>query len=201
MNSIMERSYQRILALAGHRCAHYYLIGLSIIESIFFPVPPDAMLIPMVLAQPNRAMKLATFTMLASVFGGLIAYGIGFYAFAEYGTSLLDFLGYEEKFQQVLAWFESWGFAFVVIAGFTPIPYKLITLSAGCVGMDLPLFIIGSLLGRGARFYLVAYLLRFGKAAFESIWLPRLARFSNAIIIGSLLVGLAIYLYGKYGHA
>jgi membrane protein YqaA with SNARE-associated domain len=128
---------------------------MSMAESVFFPIPPDVMLAPMVLAQRDRAWRLATLTTVASVLGGLIGYLIGYLAL-EAIFPLIERIGYDTKYLAAVEAFGAYGIWFVIVAGFTPIPFKIITIAGGALGMALPGFVLGSLIGRGARFFLVA---------------------------------------------
>lgn len=163
---IFSPLYDHVLRWAGHRHAPWYLAALSFAESSFFPVPPDVMLAPMALARPRLAWRYAILTTLASVAGGLFGYAIGYFALDAVEGLLHDW-GYWEKYLLVRAWFDQWGFWAVFLAGFSPIPYKLFTISAGALMMNLPLFMIASFIGRGARFFLVAGLIRAGGERME----------------------------------
>ncbi|HEX7030618.1 MAG TPA: YqaA family protein [Gammaproteobacteria bacterium] len=163
---IFSPLYNKVLAWAAHRHAPWYLGILSFAESSFFPIPPDVMLAPMSLARPQLAWRYALLTTLASVAGGLFGYAIGYFAL-EAVEGLLHGWGYWENYLQVRAWFDEWGFLAIFVAGFSPIPYKLFTISAGALAMNLPLFALASFIGRGGRFYLVAGLIRFGGEAME----------------------------------
>jgi membrane protein YqaA with SNARE-associated domain len=151
-----------------HPRAPWYLGGLSFAESSFFPIPPDVMLAPMCLARPRRAWRFALLTTLTSVAGGLFGYAIGYYAF-ELIQPWLAASRYWEAYQAAVDWFERWGFWAVFVAGFSPIPYKAFTIAAGVMTMALLPFILASLVGRGARFYLVAGLMRLGGARMEAM--------------------------------
>lgn len=155
--NLFSKLYNMTLDWAGHRLAERYLAGLSFMESSFFPIPPDVMLIPMVVRTPDRSLRLATITTLASVIGGLFGYLIGYFAFEALEPMLMDW-GYWDRYQQVVGWFGEWGFWVVFIAGFSPLPYKLFTIAAGALSLALIPFLVASFIGRGARFYLVAYL-------------------------------------------
>jgi len=159
--------YDKCMTWARHRHACGYLAGLSFAESSFFPVPPDVMLAPMSMAQPTRAMYFATLTTLASVVGGLFGYLIGYYFF-ELVQPWLQSSTYWDKYLHAREWFETWGFWAILVAGFSPIPYKVFTIAAGTLAMNLPLFIAGSILGRGGRFFLVAGLMAWGGERMES---------------------------------
>ena len=155
--------YDWTLALAGHRHALWALAAISFIESSIFPIPPDALLIPMVLAAPTRAWKIALVCTVSSVLGGMAGYGIGMFLFEEVGRPLLEFYGYGPKFAEFKATYNEWGAWAVFIAGVTPFPYKVITILSGVTALDPTVFSIASVLARGLRFFLVAALLwKFG---------------------------------------
>lgn len=164
--SLFGPIYDRVLRWSRHEAAPWYLAGLSFAESSFFPVPPDVMLAPMCLARPERAMRFALITSLASVIGGLAGYAIGYFAIDLAEPLIRDF-GYWENYQRVQEWFGDWGFWAVFIAGFSPIPYKLFTIAAGAMGMPLAGFVLASVTGRSSRFFLVAGLIRWGGPAME----------------------------------
>lgn len=170
---------------ARHRHAPGYLIGLSFAESSFFPIPPDVMLAPMTLANPARAAWFATLTTVASVLGGLFGYLIGLFAF-DLVEPILRGAGYYPKYLQAQAWFDEWGFWAVFLAGFSPIPYKVFTITAGVISMALLPFLAASLIGRGARFFLVAFLMSWGGERMEKLLRQYIDR------IGWLVVLLAI---------
>lgn len=183
-----SRAYEKVLIWAAHRHAVWYLGGLSFAESSFFPIPPDVMLAPMALARPERAWRYALITTIASVLGGLFGYLIGMFAF-ELIEPLLHEFGYWERFQLAVEWFRDWGFWVVFLAGFSPIPYKVFTISAGTVGMMFLPFLLASLIGRGARFFLVAGLVRWGGARMDRLLRSYIDR------LGWIFVALAIVLY------
>jgi membrane protein YqaA with SNARE-associated domain len=165
--ALFEPIYRRTLALSEHRHAPGYLAAVSASESIIFPVPPDVMLIPMSLAQPRKAFGFAALCTVASVLGGLVGYLLGMFAF-ELVEPWLHRLGYWDAFLQVQALFAIYGFWIVLAAGFTPIPYKVFTIASGVVGMPFLPFVLGSLVGRGGRFFLVAGLIRVGGERMEA---------------------------------
>jgi len=158
--------YDKCMEWARHQHAVWYLSGLSFAESSFFPVPPDVMLAPMCMAQPSRAWRYAAVTTLASVVGGLFGYLIGFYAF-DLIQPWLQESHYWDKYLHARGWFEEWGFWAILVAGFSPIPYKVFTIAAGTLAMGLPLFVAGSFIGRGGRFFLVAALMAWGGPEME----------------------------------
>ncbi len=158
---IFSPLYDKVLKLSRHRHAPYYLGGLSFAESSFFPIPPDVVLAPMALAHPEKALNYALLTTLASVAGGLLGYLIGYFAFEMIQPWLVE-SRYHEAYLKSKEWFAAWGFWAIFIAGFSPIPYKVFTITAGVIGMALLPFLFASLIGRGARFYLVALLMSYG---------------------------------------
>ena len=164
MNKFLEL-YEYVLKLANHAKAKYYLFFLSVAESSFFPIPPDVMLLPMCLSNPTKAWRFALITTIGSVLGGIIGYFIGVYALGFIEPYLYDW-GYIKAYERAVLWFEEWGFWAIFIAGFSPIPYKVFTIAGGALAMPLLPFIFASIIGRGARFYLVAlFVIMFGQQA------------------------------------
>ena len=161
-----SRLYGKAMQWARHPRAPWYLGGLSFAESSFFPIPPDVMLAPMSLAQPKRAWRFALLTTLTSVAGGILGYAIGLLAFDAIEPMLRDG-GYYDKYLQAEAWFDRWGVWTIFLAGFSPIPYKIFTITAGVIAMAFLPFVLASLVGRGARFFLVALLMAWGGEAME----------------------------------
>lgn len=159
----LSRLYDWVMRLAASRHAVPALFGVSFLESSVFPIPPDAMLIPMCLARRDRAFALAGLCTLASVLGGLLGYAIGIWLYDSIGAAIIAFYGYEHAFADFQRRFVEWGGWIVAGAGFTPFPYKVITITSGLVHLDLAVFMTASVLARGARFFLVAALLwKFG---------------------------------------
>ena len=178
------RLYDWVIAMAAHRRAPVYLSVLSFTESSFFPIPPDVMLIPMCLAKPARAWRYAALCTLFSILGGMAGYLIGKLAFGWIEPWLMT-SGYAGAFTHAVEAFEKWGFWYILLAGFTPIPYKVFTISAGVVGMPFLAFVAGSVAGRGGRFFLVAGLIRLGG---ENLAL-RMRRYID--LIGWVMLALA----------
>ncbi len=164
--NIFSPLYDLAMRWARHRHAPWYLGGLSFAESSFFPIPPDVMLAPMSLANPARAWWFAALTTVTSVAGGLFGYLIGVFAF-DLVEPLIHEMGYWGKYEQARAWFVEWGFWAIFLAGFSPIPYKVFTITAGVISMALAPFVIASFIGRGARFFLVAALMAWGGERME----------------------------------
>lgn len=182
---LFSNIYKKVIELAKHRNAEYYLGGLSFAESSFFPIPPDVMLMPMSLARPNRWFRYALLTTIASVLGGVAGYLIGMWAF-EWLESILTTGGYEDRFEQAKHLFSTWGVWTVLVAGFSPIPYKLFTITAGLLSMAFIPFLIASAIGRGARFFLVAGLVAKAGPKME----PTILKYIEWL--GWLVVGLLI---------
>lgn len=155
--------YDHTLNLAAKQNALTWLFIISFIESSFFPIPPDIMIIPMVLATPKDAYKIAGVATIASVLGGYFGYFIGVYGFELIARPLLEFYGYMAQFTKFENYYHEYGAWIVFGAGITPFPYKIITIASGVVQLDLVVFTIASIIARGMRFYLIAWLLkRFG---------------------------------------
>ena len=184
---MLQRAYSWMMDKAAHDHAKGWLAAISFAESSFFPLPPDLMLIPMVLANPKDWYRLAGLCTLASVIGGFLGYAIGFWTMVTLGQTLLGALGLAAKFEALRPFIDQYGVWLIVIKGMTPIPYKLITISAGAFHFDLLQFALASVAARGLRFFLVAALLwRCGDAMRQFIE-KRLTLVTSAIAI--LLVG------------
>jgi membrane protein YqaA with SNARE-associated domain len=160
---MLRRLYDRILALAAHKRATEALAAISFVESSFFPIPPDVLLIPMVLARRERAWTYALVCTLASVIGGFLGYAIGYLLFDAIGRPVLELYGYGPRIREFQELFNQYGWWIIVIKGMTPIPYKLITIASGAAGYDPVSFGLASLISRAMRFYpLTALLWWFG---------------------------------------
>jgi membrane protein YqaA with SNARE-associated domain len=158
---LLKRLYDWTMAQAAGRHATRALAVVSFLESSIFPIPPDAMLVPMVLAQPQRAWRLALVATAASVLGGLAGYAIGYFLFETLGDWIIRVYGLGERFHEFRHTWNEWGVWIILVKGLTPIPYKLVTIASGLAGFNLGIFILASILTRGARFFLVAALLRY----------------------------------------
>ncbi len=179
------------MGLAGHRNALALIALLAFAESSFFPIPPDVMLIPMVLAARQRAWLIAGVCTAASAVGGYVGYAIGYFLYEAVGLPILEFYGALGKFEEFRGLYNEWGAWIVAMAGFTPFPYKVITIASGVTGLDPVTFGIASILSRGARFFLVAALLwRFGPPIrrFIEANLPLLAWAFFGLLLGGFLV-------------
>ncbi len=188
---IFSALYDRALRWSRHPHSERYLAAVSFTESSVFPIPPDVLLAPMTLARPERWWRFAVLTTAASVLGGLFGYLIGYTAI-EAVTPLLHRVGYWPHFLTAQDWFARYGFWAIFAAGFTPIPYKVFTIAAGAAHMGLAPFALGSVVGRGARFLLVAGLVRWGGAPIEHHIRRYIDRLGWATL-GILAVGYAIW--------
>ena len=157
---MLQRLYNKTMALADHPHALWWLAFVSFIESSVFPIPPDVLMIPMILARPSRAWVIAGVALVASVLGGLLGYAIGAFFYESIGQPILQSLGKAHAVEEFNARFNDLGFWAVLGAGMTPFPYKVITIMSGWTGMPLGTFVATSILARGLRFFVVAGLLR-----------------------------------------
>jgi len=188
---VLRGLYDWTMNLAAHRHAMWALACISFIESSIFPIPPDIVLIPMILAARERAWRIALVCTAASVLGGLAGYGIGHFFYETVGRPLLDFYGYGAKFEAFQSYYNEWGAWIVGGAGLTPFPYKVITIASGVTGLDLVVFSIASVLSRGLRFFIVAALLwRFGAPirGFIEKHLGKLATVFFILLFGSFVL-------------
>ena len=159
-HALVKATYDYMLNLASRRNAMYFLFAVAFIESSFFPSPPDVMLIPMVLAAPAKAWRIAGIATAASVLGGAFGYAIGVFFFDLIARPILTFYGYMHQFDVFKDYYHEWGAWIVFGAGITPFPYKVITIASGVVHLDFAVFMLASVVARGMRFYLVAWLLK-----------------------------------------
>ena len=160
LSQIVHRFYNKILELSARPTAMFWLFVVAFAESSFFPIPPDIMIIPMVLAMPSKAWKIAFLSLVASVIGGYFGYAIGKYGYELVAKPLIAFYGYTDAFAEFSQYYHEWGAGIVFVAGLTPFPYKVITITSGVLGLNLWVFGIASILARGIRFYLIAFLLK-----------------------------------------
>ena len=193
-NQFVRKIYDSVFHLSKENGAIYWLFAVAFIESSFFPIPPDVMLIPMILAAPKKAWSIAGVATVGSVIGAYLGYAIGFYFFQLIAEPLLNFYGYLEKFNSFKDLYNQYGAWIVFGAGITPFPYKIITIASGVVHMNLIVFTIASIIARGMRFYLVAWLLKkYGETMREFIeknlgWLSIL--FLLLLIVGFAVIKL-----------
>lgn len=166
--ALFEPIYSKILSWAKHKHAERYLAGVSFAESSFFPIPVDVMLAPMVLADNSKAWRLAAITTVMSVVGGLFGYLLGAFFFDSYGDQVLTYFNAHDAFTEIQASYIQHGMVIILLAGFTPVPYKIFTIASGVIGIAVLPFILMSLVGRGARFFLVAGLVKLGGERLEN---------------------------------
>ena len=193
-----QNLYDKVLKWSGHPRAPAILGVLSFTESSFFPIPPDVMLAPMCLARPAKGWFYATVCTLSSVAGGLFGYAVGRWAFSSIEPWLLN-SAYAGVFEGAVASFETWGFAYILLAGFTPIPYKVFTISAGVVGMPFLPFLAGSILGRSGRFFLVAGLIRLlGERGADKLrtWVD----FLGWLVLAIAIIGFIVWEWASYNN-
>jgi len=156
---VLHRLYDWVMRLAAGPNALAALIGVAFVESSVFPIPPDLLLIPMILAAPKQAWRYAAIATVSSVAGGFLGYAIGYFAFETIGRPILEFYHVMDRYDALKASFDRWGVWIIIAKGMTPIPYKLLTIASGALKFDLGAFTIASLISRSLRFFLVAALL------------------------------------------
>ncbi len=156
---MLRSTYDWVMGLAARKDAIWVLAAIAFIESSVFPIPPDVLLIPMVLAARDRAWRYAAVCTIASVLGGMVGYAIGMFLFEAAGQPLLELYGYAAKFDEFRGRYNEWGAWIVFVAGLTPFPYKVITIASGATELDLAVFTVASVFARGLRFFIVAALL------------------------------------------
>ena len=193
---IFQPLFERAIVWARHKHAPALLTFLSFIEAIFFPVPPELMLAPMCVAQPRRGFYFASLSLLGSMVGMFIGYAIGFYAI-ELAMPFIEKMGYAAQFDSIKQEAAANGFWLLLIAGFTPVPFKIFTLASGAVGMPLLPFFFGGAIGRGKRVFLVAGAIRLGGEKAEAT----LRRHIEPVGWGAsvLLVGLVAWMFLRHG--
>ena len=181
--------YDKVMEWSRHRHAQKYLCAVSFVESSFFPIPTSLMLAPMVMARRDRAWWLAALTTVTSVMGGVFGYVLGYFLFEQIGEPIIEFYHATEKFHNMKAWFAEYGVWLVLLAGLTPIPYKLFTITSGALGLAIIPFVAASLVGRASQFFLVAGLIWWGGEKIEPVlhkWIE---------VIGWAVIVLAVVVY------
>ena len=198
---MFKNLYKKCLDLAGHKSSKYYLAIVSFVESSFFPIPPDVMVIPMVISKKADFKKIFFITTIFSVLGGMLGYVIGAFFF-EFGTHIMNFYGYEDKLYNLKEslikndGFYAW-LGILFLAGFTPLPYKVFTIASGLIGFNFLIFVLISLISRGLRFFLVSYLsYKFGDL-FNEFMDKHGSKWFTIIGILIVIVGLVVYLIFK----
>jgi len=198
---MFKNLYKKCLDLAGHKSSKYYLAIVSFVESSFFPIPPDVMVIPMVISKKTDFKKIFLITTIFSVLGGMLGYVIGAFFF-EFGAQIMDFYDYEDKLYNLkVSMIKNDGFyawlGILFLAGFTPLPYKVFTIASGLIGFNFLIFVLISLISRGLRFFLVSYLsYKFGDL-FNEFMDKHGSKWFTIIGILIVIVGLVVYLIFK----
>jgi len=194
--------YKKCLDLAGHKSSKYYLAIISFVESSLFPIPPDVMIIPMVISKKNDFLKIFFITTIFSVMGGIFGYLIGVFFF-EFGINIINFYGHEDKLSNIKEnlinndGFYAW-LGILFLAGFTPLPYKVFTIASGLIGFNFLFFILISLISRGLRFFIVSYLsYRFGDS-FNEFMDKHGSKWFTVVGILIVIIGIVIYLVLKF---
>ena len=190
--------YKKCLDLAAHKSSKYYLALVSFVESSFFPIPPDVMVIPMVISKKNDFIKIFLITTIFSVLGGILGYFIGVFFF-DVGMQIMSFYSYEDKLTNLKnnlinsEGFYAW-LGILFLAGFTPLPYKVFTITSGLIGFNITIFILISLVSRGLRFFIVSYLsYKFGDL-FTQFMDKHGSKWSTIVGILIVIIGILIYL-------
>ena len=198
---MFQTLYKKCLDLASHKSSNFYLGLVSFIESSFFPIPPDVMVIPMVISKKNDFIKIFLITTIFSVLGGMLGYLIGA-SFFEFGANIMSFYGYEDKLSKIKQnlinsdGFYAW-LGVLFLAGFTPLPYKVFTIASGLIGFNFLIFVLISLISRGLRFFIVSYLsYKFGDL-FNEYMDKHGSKWFTIIGILIVIIGLIIYLIFK----
>ena len=198
---MFKNLYKKCLDLAAHKSSKYYLAIVSFVESSFFPIPPDVMVIPMVISKKNDFIKIFLITTIFSVLGGMLGYLIGAFFF-EFGAHIMSFYGYEDKLSKIKEnlvnsdGFYAW-LGVLFLAGFTPLPYKVFTIASGLIGFNFLIFVLISLISRGLRFFIVSYLsYKFGNL-FNEYMDKHGSKWFTIIGILIVIIGLIIYLIFK----
>jgi membrane protein YqaA with SNARE-associated domain len=191
---VIDRLYSRTLAMAAHRHAMLAMALISFAESSFLPLPPDFLLVPMILAQPRRAWLIATVCTVTSVLGGYVGYAIGYFVFDALGRPLFEFYHMMDKYEAFKAAFAEWGVWIIVIKGLTPIPFKLVTIASGAAQFNLLSFTLASIVCRGLRFFVLAALLwRYGEPIRDFI--ERRLMLVTSLITAALVGGVLVLRY------
>ena len=195
---MFKNLYKKCLDLAGHKSSKYYLAIVSFIESSFFPIPPDVMIVPMVISKKNDFLKIFFITTIFSVMGGILGYFIGAFFF-EFGSNIMNFYGYEDKLSNIKEnlinsdGFYTW-LGILFLAGFTPLPYKVFTIASGLIGFNLLIFIFISFISRGLRFFIVSYLsYKFGDL-FNRFMDKHGSKWFTVVGMIIVIIGILIYL-------
>jgi len=184
---MFRKLYDWTLRLAGHRHADRAMAAVSFAESSFFPIPPDVMLVPMILARRDQAYRIAAICTGASVLGGMLGYAIGYFLYNTVGLFLINLYGAHDATGEFQAWYDQWGAAVILIKGLTPIPFKIVTIASGVFQYNFLLFVALAAVTRGARFFLIAWLLKRYGAPVQAFIERRMNLIGTAVLVA--LVG------------
>jgi len=191
----LRRCYHWTLSWADHPQAHWALFVIALVEASVFPIPPDVLLLALALGRPDLALRLGAITTAGSALGAVIGYAIGMFLFAGVAEPILSFYGVMDQFEQMQQWFSDYGLWIVIIAGFSPIPFKVFTIAAGAFGMSFTVFMLGVLASRGSRFMLEGALMRWGGVRLRAL-VERHFNAITALVVVLVVAGfLGIWLW------
>jgi len=188
---MFQRLYDWTLRLAGHKHAIRSMAAVSFAESSFFPIPPDVMLVPMIIARRDQAWLIATVCTISSALGAIVGYAIGYFLYDSVGQWLINLYGLQQGAAQFHDWYARWGAALILAKGLTPIPFKLVTIASGLAKFNFALFMVTVVITRGMRFFIVAALLRRYGAPIQAFIEKRLT-LVGAVFLGLLVLGFAL---------
>lgn len=186
--------YKKVMLWSKHKYAPFYLYLIAFIESIFWPVPVDIMLAPMALSKPHLAWRFAFFATVFSILGGVVGYYLGYFLYDPVVSPFIETMGYQDKMLTAQSWFNEWGILVIFIASFTPIPFKIFTVTAGMMAMAFTPFLLTALVGRGLRFFLVAGLMVLGGKKMEE----KLSQYIDLLSWMALIVVIILYFILKH---
>jgi membrane protein YqaA with SNARE-associated domain len=195
---MLRRFYDWLLLQAGKKHATWVMAGISFAESSFFPLPPDLLLVPMMLEKRRLVWWYATVATLSSVLGGYVGYAIGYFLFEAVGQKVIDFYGLQKSFADFEAGFQHWGIWFIIVKGLTPIPYKIVTIACGVLHFNLALFTLGSIAARAVRFFSEAALFHFKGDAAKVFIETRLTLVTTVSAV-VLVSGVVLFKYAHFG--
>lgn len=188
---MLRELYEKVLKLASHPHAELWLFAVAFAESSFFPIPPDVLLIPMIIVNFDRAFRYALVCTAGSVLGGIAGFMIGAFFYDTLGADIVAFYGLDGAFNKFSSWYAEYDIYIVGVAGFSPIPYKIFTIASGMLQADLTKFVIASAISRGARFFIIAWLLWRGGASFKG-WIEHNFKIITMIVSVILIVVIVL---------
>jgi membrane protein YqaA with SNARE-associated domain len=183
--------YEKVLKLASHPHAEMWLFAVAFAESSFFPIPPDVLLIPMVIVNFDRAFRYALICTAGSVLGGVAGFMIGSIFYDTLGTNIISFYGMDNAFDKFKTWYAEYDIYIIGVAGFSPIPYKIFTIASGMLQADLMKFVIASTISRGARFFIISWLLWRGGASFKG-WIEHNFKVITMVVSAALILAIVL---------